>query len=385
MADGNPQSDSLNNPFDTIRKCVVVWLFLIFVYLVRASFAHESGSAGADVLRAAERLAVVAKYSNELPDELRQELTKAAVEMEEDAAARKVFQGELPGEKDLEALSPTVKLMALQLKEPDEARAQKLADLAAEGVFRLELTIILLLGLGAMALLSLFWPKSSASNGVESPRTLTPWDIFGLFFFWHAGGFVLAGVLAGLWHKRVSSFVVLFLGQMAVYAFMLILLELARKDFPALPLRRFKAAWVGKGYALALLSVFVVNVLTSMISGSSAQSDNPILGEFDGAPLIQYIGLGLLVVVIGPFFEELMFRGWIYGGLAKRWGHTAAMVISAALFAVIHGDAPALPALFVLGLIFAWVYRRSGSLWASILVHAMWNATTFSLLISVMP
>ena len=309
MADGNQQTQEVNKPFEVIRKGVVVWLFLIFVYLVHASFAHEGGSAGADVLRAAERLAVVAKYSNEVPEQLRKELGKAAVEMEEDQAAKKVFQGEFPGNEELEALSPTVKLMAMQLKEPDEARAQKLADLASEGVFRLELTVILLLGLGGVALLSLFWPKSSATNGVESPRTLTPWDIFGLFFFWHAGGFVLAGLLAGLWHQRVSGFVVLFLGQMAVYAFMLILLELQRKDFSGLPLRRFKAAWVGKGYALALLSVFVVNVLTSMISGSSPQSNNPILGEFDGAPLIQYIGLGLLVVVIGPFFEELMFRG----------------------------------------------------------------------------
>jgi membrane protease YdiL (CAAX protease family) len=95
--------------------------------------------------------------------------------------------------------------------------------------------------------------------------------------------------------------------------------------------------------------------------------------------------LAFMVVVVGPTFEELIFRGWLLGGLREHWGDSRALVVSSGLFALIHGDPWATPALFLLGCVFGWVYLRSGSLYASIILHAMWNATTFTFLLANMP
>jgi len=54
-----------------------------------------------------------------------------------------------------------------------------------------------------------------------------------------------------------------------------------------------------------------------------------------------------------------------------------AIVISAAIFAIVHPPASMLP-VFVLGLCTGWAYERSGSLLAPMLVHAMYNGVVLA-------
>lgn len=80
----------------------------------------------------------------------------------------------------------------------------------------------------------------------------------------------------------------------------------------------------------------------------------------------------LTQAIVGPVVEELVFRGLLYKAWEEAWGWFIAMVLSAAVFGAYHGGFwPA----FVSGLIYAAVYRRTGSLLAPILVHGLYNAT----------
>jgi membrane protease YdiL (CAAX protease family) len=81
----------------------------------------------------------------------------------------------------------------------------------------------------------------------------------------------------------------------------------------------------------------------------------------------------LLAVVVAPLCEEFIFRGLIYGGLRRSISAPRAMMMSAAVFAVVHPPLSMLP-VFVLGLCTAWTYERSKSLLAPMLVHASYNA-----------
>jgi len=81
----------------------------------------------------------------------------------------------------------------------------------------------------------------------------------------------------------------------------------------------------------------------------------------------------LLTVVAAPLCEEFMFRGLVFGGLRRSMGLAPAMLMSAALFAIVHPAASMLP-VFVLGLGTAFVYDRSKALMAPMLVHAVYNA-----------
>ncbi|WP_343730101.1 type II CAAX endopeptidase family protein [Duganella sp.] len=80
-----------------------------------------------------------------------------------------------------------------------------------------------------------------------------------------------------------------------------------------------------------------------------------------------------LAVVAAPLCEEFIFRGLIYGGLRRSMNAVPAMVMSAAIFAVVHPPLSMLP-VFVLGLCAAWTYERSKTLLAPMLVHATYNA-----------
>lgn len=78
----------------------------------------------------------------------------------------------------------------------------------------------------------------------------------------------------------------------------------------------------------------------------------------------------LVMGILAPLIEELVFRGLLYRAWEAQWGCFPAMLASSALFAAYHTNF--VPA-FVGGLIYVCLYRRSGSIWAPILVHAAFN------------
>jgi membrane protease YdiL (CAAX protease family) len=86
----------------------------------------------------------------------------------------------------------------------------------------------------------------------------------------------------------------------------------------------------------------------------------------------------VLAVVAAPLCEEFIFRGLIYGGLRRSMSAAPAMLMSAAIFAVIHPPLSILP-VFVLGVCTAWTYERSKTLLAPMLVHAVYNATVLAM------
>jgi membrane protease YdiL (CAAX protease family) len=87
-------------------------------------------------------------------------------------------------------------------------------------------------------------------------------------------------------------------------------------------------------------------------------------------------------LVLAPIGEELLFRGIIQSGLQKllpaRWGSLyhrwAAVALASALFAFLHLETPHfVPTLFAFGCLLGFLYERTGSLLAPILVHMLFN------------
>ncbi|MDW7709218.1 MAG: CPBP family intramembrane glutamic endopeptidase [Deferrisomatales bacterium] len=90
----------------------------------------------------------------------------------------------------------------------------------------------------------------------------------------------------------------------------------------------------------------------------------------------------LLVVGAGvaPLFEELVFRGILYGGLRRRLSPFGAGAVATGAFAAAHLLSPGIPWVQAVGgLVFVAAYELSGSLWAPVLVHACGNAVLFLL------
>ena len=92
------------------------------------------------------------------------------------------------------------------------------------------------------------------------------------------------------------------------------------------------------------------------------------------AQQVLFFGVG---GIIAPITEEVIFRGLIFGYL-RRWGFTAALLISTALFAVLH--LPALPVTQIVGgMVFAIAYHVEDSLIVPIVIHMLGNLAIFTL------
>jgi len=79
--------------------------------------------------------------------------------------------------------------------------------------------------------------------------------------------------------------------------------------------------------------------------------------------------------VIAPVFEEAWVRGLVLYALAASMSRRRAVVISALFFALMHHAIERFPGTFILGLLYGWMYVRTGSLIPSIIAHALHNAT----------
>jgi len=87
------------------------------------------------------------------------------------------------------------------------------------------------------------------------------------------------------------------------------------------------------------------------------------------------VALSLLVgCIAGPIVEECFFRGFFYPAVKKKWGLKWGMVVSAGLFAAIHGSSFALIPIFLLGLLLTYVYEKRRSLVPSIVIHITHNS-----------
>ena len=75
--------------------------------------------------------------------------------------------------------------------------------------------------------------------------------------------------------------------------------------------------------------------------------------------------------LVGPFAEELFFRGLVYTWLRDRMPVLPAVVVSALFFAVMHGFFS--PVQLAGGLLFAGIYEWRRSVWAPWVVHAAGN------------
>jgi len=267
------------------------------------------------------------------------------------------------------------------------ARTLLLTRLAALGALGL---LVLGLGVGGLAVGIYLW----ATRRQPPPRSLPAWGLSSraaalVFLGWFMA-FFAAGNLAGLlllpWPSLRWAIVpagTLFHAAIGLrllcWAEGLSFRQLWGRLAPG-PIRR-NLGWGVAFLALAVFLVLAVAMATSLVMkpDQSPQRDlQELLRGLSGwGPTV-----AMLAVVAGlaPFFEELLFRGFLFPVLARKGRVAFALLASALLFGAIHLQPAGLPVLSTLGLVLALAVRQTGSLWPAILVHACWNGSLFLLM-----
>ena len=130
----------------------------------------------------------------------------------------------------------------------------------------------------------------------------------------------------------------------------------------------------------ALLAILGVSILSSELN-NLLQWIAPIGGidMSDNFMKENLMGVLFTVSLVAPVLEETIFRGIILDGLRKSYRLQTAILVSAALFALVHVHPYLMINAFFLGLLFALIRLRTGSLVLCMLIHGLYNSIPFLL------
>ena len=78
--------------------------------------------------------------------------------------------------------------------------------------------------------------------------------------------------------------------------------------------------------------------------------------------------------VLTPLGEEFLFRGVVANAL-NRYGAWAGIGLSSVIFGLIHGVGVVLPVAIMVGVLSAILFRKTGSVWPCVVLHAVYNAS----------
>ena len=132
--------------------------------------------------------------------------------------------------------------------------------------------------------------------------------------------------------------------------------------------------------ALYGLNELVYRLSAVVISNRTNLNDTTISAQIQDAPRVTL----LIIVFLAPFIEEVLFRGLVFGNLKSK-SRVVAYLVSCLLFALMHVWQFAvvqqdmtyfllMVQYLVPGAVLAWAYESSGTLWASVGLHAAANA-----------
>lgn len=115
-------------------------------------------------------------------------------------------------------------------------------------------------------------------------------------------------------------------------------------------------------------AMYVLNLLIEQVGIPNTMEDTFI--EMSRNPL------GLLsIALLAPILEEMLFRGAIEGRLLRMWQNPwGAIIVSSLVFGVVHMNPAQIPFAFLLGVMFGWLYYRTGSLLPGIIGHVLNNS-----------
>jgi membrane protease YdiL (CAAX protease family) len=125
---------------------------------------------------------------------------------------------------------------------------------------------------------------------------------------------------------------------------------------------------------LGLGACMIANLATSLFAGNlSLFGFSPYMPEqpYDNNPMtviLMVIGLS----VVPAFVEEFAFRGVVLG-LLRRFGDGFAIVASAFLFGVLHGNLIQAPFALIVGIILGFLVVKTNSIWPAVLLHFINN------------
>jgi len=136
----------------------------------------------------------------------------------------------------------------------------------------------------------------------------------------------------------------------------------------------------------AHLAIVIYSIVLSAAGADAAVPKQEDLDQLFSNPAILPL-TGVALVIFAPVAEEIFFRGFIFGGLVRPLGIIGAMFVSGFIFGAFHiQNAESVGLLLpfgLIGMLFAWLYYRTGSILPSMAAHFLFNLVSFVAIVAV--
>lgn len=156
-----------------------------------------------------------------------------------------------------------------------------------------------------------------------------------------------------------------------------------RLGWGTLGLRRFAGNfwwWPLAAAAAAHVSIIVYSLVMSSVGADAAVPKQEDLDELFKSRTVLPLA-GVATVIMAPLAEEIFFRGFVFAGLIRPFGVLGAMAASGLMFGAFHITSMETVGLVLpfglIGMLFAWLYFRTRSIWISIGTHFLFNLVSF--------
>jgi membrane protease YdiL (CAAX protease family) len=129
--------------------------------------------------------------------------------------------------------------------------------------------------------------------------------------------------------------------------------------------------WVS-GIAIFLPVGFVILVITSILTSLIRLPGNNEIPT-GGSTLGYTLAISVLAVIVAPWTEETMIRGFLFSGLNSRFGFWPAAFVSGFVWSGLHLVWGVLIIFTAEGMLLAWLRARTGSVLPGVGLHGTWN------------
>jgi membrane protease YdiL (CAAX protease family) len=160
---------------------------------------------------------------------------------------------------------------------------------------------------------------------------------------------------------------------------------LVSSDTRFVPLLR-RPLFAGYVFVLVVLMALAAPWIQFLLRGpntgvldSSAMAGDPIQPGSSSAVLLIAFAVISITSATYPLLEEFFSRGWLFVSLRERYSLNATVLITSAVFMLLHLSAsPGYVIMrFVFGLALAYAVVLTGSIWTSVAMHYAWNLSIF--------
>lgn len=179
--------------------------------------------------------------------------------------------------------------------------------------------------------------------------------------------------------KEPEIGVLMLISEIAMYGCAFPVFYLWLKRFPKwkpekkkrLPLRHF-FLWLVFSFGISYFANLASQLLMYAISAVTGITKvNPVDQMIQ---TLTPVSLFFYVVVIAPLMEELIFRKLLIDRLLP-YGQKAAVIVSGVAFGLFHGNLYQFFYACILGMVFAYLYTGTGTVWYGVIIHGVINFT----------